>query len=145
MNNTSHLQIQRTLQLLVMGLLIWGSCWIMLPFLLALIWATIIVVATWPLLLRLQARLGNKRGLALAVVIPISLLCLIGPIILAVVMIVSHSSEIAGGAESLVSMAAAPPPEWVDRIPMIGPKIAGEWRKLAAGGPEGLVSQILPF
>jgi predicted PurR-regulated permease PerM len=145
MNNTSHLQIQKTLQLLFLGLLIWGTCWIMLPFLLALIWATIIVVATWPLLLRLQARLGNNRKLALAIMIPASLLCLIGPIILAVVMIVIHSSEIAGGAKSLVSMAAEPPPGWVERIPMIGPKIAGEWQKLATDGPEELTSRILPF
>lgn len=28
---------------------------------------------------------------------------------------------------------------------MVGSKIDGEWRKLAAGGPEGLASQILPF
>ena len=65
-------------------------------------------------LLRLQARLGNNRKLALAIMIPASLLCLVGPIILAVAMIISHSSEIADGAKSLAAMAAAPPPEWVD-------------------------------
>src|SRR6188474_2234215 len=42
-------------------------------------------------------------------------------------------------------MAAAPPPAWVEPIPMIGPKIAEEWQKLAAGGPEGLVPKVLPF
>ena len=52
MNNSSQSQIHTNLQQLYVGLLIVGSCWILQPFLLPLLWATIIVVATWPLLLR---------------------------------------------------------------------------------------------
>ena len=102
MNNSSQHQIHTTLQLLFIGLLIGGSCWILQPFLLALLWATIIVVATWPLLLRVQSRLWNKRWLAVAVMIPASMLSLIVPLTLAVVMIVRHSAEIVEGAKSLV-------------------------------------------
>ena len=40
-----------TLQLLALGVLIAGSFWIVRPFLVAFIWATMIAVATWPLLL----------------------------------------------------------------------------------------------
>ena len=46
--------------------LIASSLWILRPFLLATIWATTIVVATWPLMLRVQARLGKRRGAAVA-------------------------------------------------------------------------------
>ena len=45
-------------------LLIGRTLWILSPFLPALIWATMIVVATWPLLLRLQHALGGLRTLA---------------------------------------------------------------------------------
>jgi predicted PurR-regulated permease PerM len=38
------------LAVLVLGVLIAGSFWIVKPFLPALIWATMIVVATWPLM-----------------------------------------------------------------------------------------------
>ena len=144
MNHSTQPPIHTTLQLLFIGLLIGGSFWILKPFLLALLWATIIVVATWPLLLRVQSRLWNKRGLAVAVMIPASMLSLIAPLTLAVVMIVRHSAEIVEGAQSLVSMVAAPPP-WVERIPMFGSKIAEEWRRLAAGGPEERADDILPF
>jgi hypothetical protein len=36
------------------------------PFLEALAWTTMIVVSTWPLLLRAQAWLGARRSLAVA-------------------------------------------------------------------------------
>ena len=144
MNHSTQPPIHTTLQLLFIGLLIGGSFWVLQPFLLALIWATIIVVATWPLLLRVQSMLWNRRGLAVAVMIPASMLSLIAPLTLAVVMIVKHSAEIGEGAQSLVSMVEAPPP-WVERIPMFGSKIAEEWRSLAAGGLEKRVDDILPF
>lgn len=50
-----------TLQLLALGALIASSVWILRPFLVALTWATMIVVATWPLLLHVQAWLGGNR------------------------------------------------------------------------------------
>lgn len=138
-------KIHTNLRQVYVGLLIVGTVWILKPFLLSLIWATIIVVATWPLLLRLQSRLWNRRGLAVAVMIPASLLSFIVPITLAVVMIVIHSAEIVECAQSLVGIVAAPPPQWVEGIPMIGSKIAVEWRKLSAGGTEELTARILPF
>ena len=54
MRNSSQDLTHTTLQLLFIGLLIGGSFWILKPFLLALIWATMIVVATWPVLVAAQ-------------------------------------------------------------------------------------------
>ena len=54
------------LAILLMAILIGGSFWILRPFLLSVIWAVMIVVATWPMMLRLQARLG-RRFLAVAI------------------------------------------------------------------------------
>ena len=42
-----------TLAVLFIGMLIAASFWVFKPFLTSFIWATIIVVATWPLLLKL--------------------------------------------------------------------------------------------
>jgi predicted PurR-regulated permease PerM len=41
--------------------LIAANVWILKPFLPSLVWAAIIVVATWPLLIRAQSLLGGKR------------------------------------------------------------------------------------
>jgi predicted PurR-regulated permease PerM len=50
-----------TLLILLLGV---GSLWILKPFLLALIWATMIVAATWPMLAVVERRLGGRRMLA---------------------------------------------------------------------------------
>src|SRR5262245_9468506 len=52
--------------LLIVGLI--AACfWILRPFLPAAIWATMIVVSTWPVMLWVQARLWHRRGLAVIV------------------------------------------------------------------------------
>lgn len=43
-------------------LLIPGSLGVLRPFLAATVWATMLVVATWPILTSLEARLGNRRA-----------------------------------------------------------------------------------
>ncbi len=50
-----------TLSVLTIGVLILGSLWILRPFLGAVIWATMVVVATWPVLLWLQDKLWGRR------------------------------------------------------------------------------------
>ena len=59
--------------LFICGLLV-ASVWIVQPFLPALVWATTLVIATWPLMLRVQGHAGNSRGIA--VVVMIAGLCL---------------------------------------------------------------------
>ena len=53
------------------------SLWILLPFLAAIIWATTIVAATWPLMIKIQSWLWGRRGLAVTVMTLI-LLCRAG-------------------------------------------------------------------
>ena len=61
--------------LIICGLLAL-SLWIVAPFAAALVWATTIVVATWPVLLKLQTLFGGRRGPATAV-LTIALLLLV--------------------------------------------------------------------
>jgi predicted PurR-regulated permease PerM len=56
-----------TLAVLFIGVLIAASGWILRPFLPALIWATMVVVATWPVMLRVQRQFGNRRAPAVMV------------------------------------------------------------------------------
>ena len=55
------------LSVLALGLLMTATVWILSPFILALVWATMIAVATWPMLLGVQRRLRNSRALAVLV------------------------------------------------------------------------------
>jgi len=115
-------------------MLIWASLSVLRPFIPALIWAGMIVIATWPLMRLLQARLGGRRGLAVAVMSLGLLLVLIVPLYLAVASIVEHSGEIVALVKSIPTRTLPPPPDWVDSLPLVGEKIAAGWREIAAGG-----------
>jgi len=70
--------ITRTLlSVVVIGALLIGSIWTLLPFLSALIWAATIVIATWPLLLWVQRLTGGRRSLAAATMTFLVLLAVI--------------------------------------------------------------------
>ena len=72
-----------TLAVLSIGGLLAASFWIMRPFLVALVWATMIVVATWSPMRSLQRRLGGRRSLATAAMVTAMLLVFVLPFWLA--------------------------------------------------------------
>lgn len=133
-----------TLAVLFIGILIAASFWIMRPFLTALIWATMIVIATWPFMLAVQARLWGKRSLAVTVMTLVLLLVFIIPFTLAVVSIIERSDEIVGWAKSLATYAALPAPAWVEQLPVVGPKLAARWSQFASVGPGELSERLAP-
>lgn len=141
----SH-DLARTLFLiLVIGLLITGSLWIVKPFLPALGWATMIVVATWPLLQKTQSLLWGRRSLAvLAMTLALALVVAV-PIVLAVGTIIEHLSDFRSSAGELLARPLPQPPEWLTKVPFIGDRIASEWRHQIDVGPSQWLAQIKPY
>jgi predicted PurR-regulated permease PerM len=133
------------LAVLFIGGLIGFSLWILRPFLGAIVWATMIVVATWPVMLGLQARLWGKRGLAVTVMTLLLLSVLIVPLSLAIVAIVVKADEIIGWAKSLATFKAPPPPAWVGNLPIIGNRAAQAWEQVAVAGIQGLATNAAPY
>jgi predicted PurR-regulated permease PerM len=134
-----------TLAVLFIGIMIASSFWILRPFLTAIVWAAIIVLATWPFFLRLQKWLGGKRGIAIAVMTLILLMVFMTPLIVTISAIVSRASDIASGIKSLGSFTVPPPPDWVGTVPVIGRRIATDWQQYASLSPEELANQIAPY
>ncbi|MDA8239364.1 MAG: AI-2E family transporter YdiK [Nitrospiraceae bacterium] len=134
-----------TLAVIFIGMLITASFWILSPFLVAIIWAIMIVVATWPMLLGMQARLRDKRGLAVAAMTVVLLLIIVVPFSLVVVTIVDRADKIAELAKSLATLTLPPPPEWLGGIPVVGLKLADRWQQFAALGPEELSARLAPY
>jgi predicted PurR-regulated permease PerM len=134
-----------TLAVLLIGILIVANFWVLRPFLPSLLWAVMIVVATWPLMLGVQARLCGKRGLAVAVMTLALMLVFVVPFSLAVATIVENADQIADWAKSLRKLALTAPPEWVGRIPLAGPKLSAAWQEIASAGQEGLFARLMPY
>jgi len=134
-----------TLSVLFIGMFIALNYWILKPFLPAFVWALTIVVATWPLMLRLQALLGGKRSFAVAVMALALLLLFIVPFTFAIVTLSNNADMIKGWAESFRTQGLPPPPGWVSGIPLAGPKLSESWRELASAGQEGLSARLAPY
>jgi len=134
-----------TLQLLALGALIAASLWIIWPFLVALVWAATVAIATWPLLLRAQSWLGGRRALAVALMTILLLLILIVPLYFAITAISGNVGQIAEWSKSLTNFAHAQPPAWIESLPLVGGKIAALWRQIAAAGPSEVSAHLAPF
>ena len=137
--------VRTTLQLLFIGALIASSFWILRPFLTALIWATTIVVATWPILLRLQGWLLGRRGLGVTVMTLALLLTVVVPLYFAVATIVDNAERVPEWTRSLTTLSIPPPPSWVEGLPGFGSRLAAGWRQMAAAGPEELSTHLAPY
>jgi predicted PurR-regulated permease PerM len=131
-----------TLAVVFIATLIASCFWILRPFLTAIVWGSMIVIATWPLMLGLQAHLGGKRAPAVLVMAALLVFVLVIPLSLAIAGIVGRTDDIVAGARALANFTMPAPPGWVARLPLVGPKLAARWQELAVVGP-GVVSASL--
>lgn len=134
-----------SLSVLFMVGLIAASFWILRPFIPALLWATMIVVAAWPFMLQVEAFMWGRRALAVTVMTVVLLLIFVVPFSLAVATLVAHLDEIVLWAQSLRSLSLPSPPGWVESIPLLGPKTASVWSEFASSGPEELARYAAPY
>ena len=134
-----------TMAVLAIGILIAGTAWVLRPFLLALLWAAMIAVSTWPVLLGVQRRLGGKRGPAVAVMVALLLLLVVVPLYLAIATIVENAVRIVDLAKSASTLTLPDPPGWLTGLPLVGPRLEAAWRALAERGPDSLWAQLAPY
>jgi predicted PurR-regulated permease PerM len=146
MQTPAQTDLTRTfLVILIISVLIVGSLWTLLPFLGAIIWAGTIVIATWPLMLRVQSVTGGRRGAATALMTIVMLAIFIVPFWLAVGVLLNAAVEGVELVREVAAQGVAPPPDWVAGVPVIGTRLAARWQTLSAAGPEAAVEALRPF
>ena len=134
-----------TFAVLLIGALLASSFWILRPFLAPLIWASLLVIASWPLMQRLQSRLGDRRALAIAAMMTLLLLVFVIPIALILGVLIERAPDAAAWAQQLLQEGLPAPPAWVGEVPLVGRRLAAGWTELAAAGPEGLAARVKPY
>ena len=145
MSDIRHDLARNTLAILCVLGLIGLSLWVLRPFLAATVWAAMIVVATWPWLQALQARLGNRRAPAVALMTTGMLLLLVLPLWLAIDTIVDHAADLNAAARGIADHGLPQPPAWVAGLPLIGERLATLWLQFAAGGVPAVVAKVTPY
>ena len=134
-----------TLAVICILLLIAGSLWVLRPFLAATVWATMLVVTTWPMLEYLQARLGNRRAPAVALMTLGMLLLLVIPLWAAIATIVEHADRVGDLAKQVADAGLPQPPEWVAKVPVVGKRLSATLAAWANAGPGGLEARLGPY
>jgi predicted PurR-regulated permease PerM len=133
------------LAVLFIGALIAAALWILRPFLVAMIWSTTIVVATWPAMLAVQARLWGKRVLAVMAMTLVLLAVLILPSLALLGTIVANVDPIVAWAQSLATGPLPPVPTWVRQLPLVGEPAAQVWEQVATKGLQELLVRTAPY
>jgi predicted PurR-regulated permease PerM len=132
------------LSVLLMLLLISAVFWILRPFLLSVAWSVMIVVATWPAMLRVHA-MTRRRSLAVAVMSGLMLIVFVAPVILAVLAVFNSMDSITASIHALQTATIPAPPDWISRIPLVGNRIAEGWTSIAALSKDELLSRVAPY
>jgi predicted PurR-regulated permease PerM len=141
-----HSDLTRTtLAVLFVAGLIAACFWILRPFLPAVIWATTLVVATWPIMLQVEKRLWHLRGLAVAVMTLALLFVFVVPFWLAITTIADNFDRLVDWGTALASFKLPPPPAWLAGVPLFGERASLFWENAAAAGLDPLVAKAAPY
>lgn len=113
------------------------------PFILGFSWASMIVIATWPLMLKIQNFLGGKRLIAVISMIVILLLLFIIPIFFLVNNLIKTSIPVIHWFSS--NTLEFPELIWLQDIPIIGKKIFTSYQELLDSDGGELIREIKPY
>ena len=145
MLQSRHDLTRSMLAVLFIGGLIAAIFWVMRPFLPAIIWAVTLVIATWPLMLRVQHYAGNRRGVAVFVMTVGLLLVLIVPLWLAISTIFVNLDQIADLMRTILSLRVPPPPDWLAQVPLVGARATEAWGEFTSAGVRDLAPKLMPY
>jgi predicted PurR-regulated permease PerM len=114
-----------------------------IDFLIPVLAALIICVASWPLYQRLLSGCGQRRALAASIALGLIILCLVIPMVLAC----SYAfQELKGwvGWLMIANERGIPTPTWVASLPGVGTWLAEQWQTFLAEphAPESLIQLV---
>src|SRR5262249_32699328 len=135
--STSSIDVAHTtMSVFVIVLLGVATFWVLHPFLMSIVWATVVAVAGWPLLLRLDASLARGRGTAVTFVTISPRLVVFVPVTLALVTIVKNADEITEDIRAFETVSVPGPPAILQAVPFAGKRLTEQWKQFAALNPD---------
>ncbi|WP_437611107.1 AI-2E family transporter YdiK [Erwinia sp. V71] len=134
---------QMLFSLMFITIMIVACFWVVQPFILGFAWASMVVIATWPLMLKLQGWLWGRRVLAVTAMTLLLILLFIIPIALLVNSLIDNSAPVIAWATS--GHIQLPQLQWLNDIPMVGQRLYRSYHKLLGGGGAALMTTIQPY
>ncbi|WP_034914499.1 MULTISPECIES: AI-2E family transporter YdiK [Erwinia] len=129
--------------LLFITLLIVACVWVVQPFILGFAWASMVVIASWPLMIKFQSWLWGRRSLAVIAMTLILILLFIIPVAILVNSLIENSGPVVAWVTS--KQFQLPDMHWMRSIPLVGRKLYSGWHHLVQGGGSAMLTQIQPY
>ena len=126
------------------AVLLLGVLAVLRPFITAIIWAAIIVVATWPIMLRVERLFGGRRGLAVAAISTGLCVVVVAPVALLIGTLVTQLPELRDLGARVLAGPWPAPPAWLERLPY-GAQLSAQWQQAAAQSPEHWAEVVKPY
>jgi predicted PurR-regulated permease PerM len=134
-----------TLSVFCIAILASAAFLVLRPFLTPMLWAAIISVTMWPLVLRLDRAFGGRRGFTVTVVTVTILLVMFVPFTLALATIVNNARNITAQIKLIQSIELPPVPAWLARVPVLGRRLVAPWETFGSLGPDERYEMLSPY
>lgn len=128
--------MERLIGALAILVLIGGTLSVIAPFVTALIWGAILAYCTWHPFQRLTAFYGGRRGWATLTIILLIFILLLGPVFYAAIAFSTHVPALVEGLQQRLAAGLPPLPDWLMRLPVVGPRLDEVWSGIASRNPE---------
>lgn len=129
---------------LTIALMIVACFWVIRPFILGFAWATMIVIATWPVLIKIQKLTWGKRWPAVLIMTLLLILLFVIPISLVIASLIDNSASAMAWVDTAKNWQP-PTMTWLSSIPLFGDKLYATWQSLMSGGGSVMLSKIQPY
>ena len=144
MNEPRSQFLNGAVMLACVAALLFGVLAVLRPFLPAILWATIIVVATWPMMLRAQRWFGGRRGLAVAAMSTGLFAVIVAPVALLLGTLITRLPALRDLGARLLAGPWPGPPDWLARLPY-GSHLVASWQQATERTPDYWVETVKPY
>ncbi len=131
MNSSQTPPAKQLVSLLFTVSILFGAFVVLSPFVLAILWAAILAVATWPLHEKIVLRLKHRNSLAAAASTTLVLIFLVGPMALLLVFL-SQDAYTAASYLIDADTYGKPVPPVLEKLPFGGDYLTQQWEKYLA-------------
>ena len=143
MYSTRRMEMLATMALL--GLLMAGIVLVLRPFIISLILAAVLAYASWPVYVRVLARLHGRTGRAATLMTVLLLLTLVTPFAIMAVSLVDNAVELLRLLRAVFYQRLPAPPVWLGSLPLGGPYLEGKWLALMQEEEGALLLQLKQY
>ncbi len=128
--NERRSKLEQNLGGIILALLLGGCLLVLLRFVTALLWGTVLSVSSWPLYRRLVKLLGGRRTLT-AFLMALAMICgILLPIVIIGATLGDNVKELTTATQRWMDAGPPAPPKWLTKVPGVGQQAVsatGSW------------------